>query len=64
MNPPESIRALFAFPGFAPSSKLFGVFADWYARVIQLKGSKKSHLSALWTSQPGGVSSATGSNNR
>ncbi len=54
MNPPESIRALFAFPSFTASSKLLGVFADRYARVIQLKRSKKSHLSALWTSLPGG----------
>ena len=41
MIPPESIRALFAFPGFTASSKLLGVFADRYARVIQLKTRKK-----------------------
>ena len=41
MKPPESIRALFAFPGFTASSKLVGVFGDRYARVIQLKRRKK-----------------------
>jgi hypothetical protein len=35
--PPESIRALFAFPGFTASSKLLGIFTDRYARIIQLK---------------------------
>ena len=55
MNLLESIRALFAFPGFTTSWKLLGVFADRYARVIQLKRRKKnSHLSALCTSLPGG----------
>ena len=62
--PPESIRALFAFPGFTASSKLLGVFADRYARVIQLKRRKNSPLSALSTSLPGGVRSATGSKHR
>ena len=41
MKSPRSIRALFAFPGFAASSKLVGVFGDRYARVIQLKRQKK-----------------------
>ena len=55
----------FSVGGTPPSGfrEMRYVFADRYARVIQLKRSKKSHLSALWTSLPG-VSPATGSNNR
>jgi hypothetical protein len=41
MESPQSIRALFSFPGFTASSKLVGVFGDRYARVIQLKRRKK-----------------------
>ena len=41
MKDPQSIRALFAFPGFTVSSKLVGVYGDRYARVIQLKRRKK-----------------------
>ena len=41
MKNPNSIRALFAFPGFTAASKLVGVFGDRYARVIQLKRRKK-----------------------
>ena len=44
MNLLESIRALFAFPGFTTSWKLLGVFADRYARVIQLKRRKKTAI--------------------
>ena len=41
MNNPNSIRALFALPGFTAASKLLGVFGDRYARVIKLKRRKK-----------------------
>jgi len=49
MKNPKSIRVLFAFPGFVASSKLAGVFGDRYARVIQLKRRKNSHLFSLWS---------------
>ncbi len=41
MKNPETIRSLFAFPGFTAASKLAGVFGDRYARIIQLKRRKK-----------------------
>ncbi len=41
MKNPRSKRALFAFPGFSPASKLVGVFGDRYARVILLKRRKR-----------------------
>ena len=41
MKNPQSIRALFALPGFVAASKLVGVFGDRYARVIRLKRRKK-----------------------
>ncbi len=41
MKNPESIRALFAFPGFTAASNMVGKFGDRYARVIQLKRRKK-----------------------
>ena len=52
MKNPKSIRALFAFPGFNASSKLVGKFGDRYARVIQLKRRKNSHLWSLWSALP------------
>jgi|GEM_PF-1139292 hypothetical protein len=55
MNPPESIRALFAFPGFTASSKLLGVFGDRYARVIQLKRRKKQPFVCTVDIAAGGV---------
>ncbi len=41
MKNPETIRALFALPGFTAASKLVGKFGDRYARVIKLKRRKK-----------------------
>ena len=37
MKNPQSIRTLFAFPGFTVSSKLVGVYGDRYARIIRLE---------------------------
>ena len=55
MNPPESIRALFAFSGFTASSNLVGVFGDRYARVIQLKRRKKQPSVCPVDTAAGGV---------
>jgi len=41
MKNPNSIRGLFALPGFLARSRLTGVFGDRYARVIKLKRRKK-----------------------
>ena len=41
MKTPNTIRYLFAFPGFTAKSNLVGMFGDRYARVIQLKRRKK-----------------------
>ena len=38
---PQSIRSLFALPGFVVGAGLKGLFGDRYARVIQLKRRKK-----------------------
>ena len=52
MKNPKSIRALFAFPGSTAASKVLGLFGDRYARVIQLKRRKNSHLFLLWSPLP------------
>ena len=41
MKNSQSIRSLFALPGFLAGAGLKGVFDDRYARVIQLKRRKK-----------------------
>ena len=41
MKNSQSIRSLFALPGFVAGAGLKGVFDDRYARVIQLKRRKK-----------------------
>ena len=41
MKNPQSIRGLFAVPGFVAASKLVGVFGDRYARVFELRRRKK-----------------------
>ena len=41
MKNPQSIRELFAMPGFVAASTLVGVFGDRYARVIKLRRRKK-----------------------
>ena len=55
MKDPKSIRALFAFPGFAASSKLVGVFGDRYARVIRLKRQKKQRSVLTAATGAGGI---------
>lgn len=41
MKNPNSIRGLFALPGFVATSKMAGVFGDRYARIIKLRRRKK-----------------------
>ena len=41
MKNSQSIRSLFALPGFVVGAGLKGLFGDRYARVIQLKRRKK-----------------------
>ena len=55
MKNPNSIRALFSFPGFTAASKLVGVFGDRYARVIQLKRRKKQRSVVTVVSAARGV---------
>ena len=44
MKNSQSIRSLFALPGFLAGAGLKGVFDDRYARVIQLKRRKKTDV--------------------
>ena len=50
MKNSQSIRSLFALPGFVVGAGLKGLFGDRYARVIQLKRRKKQ-LCALTVGQ-------------
>ena len=38
MKNPQSIRSLFALPGFVAGGRLNGVFGDRYARIILVEG--------------------------
>ena len=55
MKNSQSIRSLFALPGFLAGAGLKGVFDDRYARVIQLKRRKKSCVLLLWATVAGGA---------
>ena len=52
MKNSQSIRSLFALPGFVVCG-LKGLFGDRYARVIQLKRRKNSCVLLLWATVPG-----------
>ena len=41
MKNTQSIRSLFALPGFVAASQLKGVFGDQYARIMKLRRRKK-----------------------
>ena len=55
MKNSQSIRSLFALPGFVVGAGLKGLFGDRYARVILLKRRKNSCVLLLWATVPGAL---------